>query len=463
MKNKNIFSPIKIAISHSISRSWSIDDLLTESERIIDCYCTNPDPRYLTASWSFSRTSKLGLKSFTQMLIASDARDQSEMSQKMAGFGKQRVSSSAITQTKAKIRPIFFRDLFLTITQRLPYSPAKGQKYRFIAIDGSNLPIIINRKEPEYLIQRKKGAAPIRSGYHMNLMMDLDSGIFLDMIPQSQTGKNERKAAAILIEHYRIYYDADEAIPVFVMDRGYFSYKIAALCDRFGYKYVIRTKTREFRSLFPELTAQEGIQDATKTLSCHQNRKIRANPRHKYVMRKTLEAIKPGLETMEFSVRGISIELKENEFEYLLTNLDDPMLDIEDYRDIYHNRWEIETKIGQLKYGAGLKKIHSKKAKWVEMEIYAVLIRMNLTCAAACIAFKKKKAFKSRKSQQHINLTKAVRTMAYYLQSRWSRYRTSISESDLIGEILRDPCCIRNGRSFSRKLHPNRVIGLCWR
>lgn len=477
MKNKYNFS-LATLLNRPVSSPKTIPALFDQTDDIVELACSNPDPSLLLSPQDFSRKSKLGLLAYVRLLIASHAPTQAAMSREMMGPGFERVSSSAITQTKGKIKSDFFKYLFfqinmvLILCSRQPNRKERRSKhqYQFIAIDGSNLPIPVNFSEPDYIVRKKNSNEPKWAGMHLSFCVDLLTGLFLDCVFQTQRGKDERKAAMIIMEHYHRYYHRDGITPVFIMDRGYFSYPLALFCARHGYKYLIRCKEREFFSLFPDLIEKEGIRDARKQLSIHNRASDRRNPNHKYVSPKTINAIKKGAEEMIYRVRGVSIEISPGVFEYLLTNFTDPDMTVSDYKLLYHARWKIETKIGQIKYGGHLLQIHSKKAEWIKQEVWAGLIAMNLSAAAALLAAPEAAQFKETERRQkkskhkyQINLTNVIRSVSLYLLGRWGKVIRRISESSLVEEIQREKSCIRENRSFPRKLYPKRLIWFTWR
>ena len=400
------------------------------------------------------------------------------MAKAMMGSGSDRVSSSAITQIKGKIKAEFFQYLFYQINMMLVLCSAgpnrrqrcRENRYQFIAIDGSNLPVPVNFDEPDYIVRRKDSNDPIHAGMHLNLALDLATGLFLDFVFQTQKGKDDRKAAKIIIEHYHWYYQQEGVTPVFIMDRGYFSFSLAEFCCKHGYQYIIRSKYREFTSLFPELKGKEGISDVRKRLSIHQRASDRNDPNRKYISRKAMNEICPGAEEAPFTVRSVSFETEPGKYVCLLTSFIEQNMTPADYSDGYHGRWGTETKIGQLKYGEHVLHIHSKNAEWIKQEVWAGLLGMNISTAVSLLcapqlggleAADEKEA--QEKPKYQINLTNVIRSVSVYLQGLWGRSTRSVSEKALIEEICREKSCIRENCSFIRKLHPKRLIWFTWR
>lgn len=448
------------------------EKLLAAANKVIDeqCKAAKASGSFFAAAGAFTRDdrdgSKLPLETFVKILISDHDKTQTELMQSWFEDKGPRASSSAFTQVKKKVRYSFFWKLFYEINQILLSGDLFEERYRLIAIDGSNKPTAVNKDEPENIVHRKdEPQETIRAGQHMSLMLDIGSQVFLGCYIQSQKCKDERKAAMIMIEHYRRLYHDDGVIPVFIMDRGYFSYKLALMLEKLGYKYLIRTKTREFSSLFPELIENSGIKDAVKTLTWHQRYKEKTSADSKYLPKTLMRQIDEKAEFIKFPVRGVSFQLDSGEYEYLLTNLIDKRRTTEFYLDLYHLRWQIETAIGQLKYGAGLRISHSRKAEFVKQEIYAALICWNLTVTIARFAALKEEQAavkRHRRHQYRINLTNAVRFMKKQLCSRW-RLDREFNAEEIESEICREKSCVRPGRSFKRNLRAKRFIWYSWR
>lgn len=54
-------------------------------------------------------------------------------------------------------------------------------------------------------------------------------------------------------------------------------------------------------------------------------------------------------------------EIAPGSYENIITNLPDIEFDFEDFKDLYHMRWDEENSFRDLKYPLCLKAFHSKK------------------------------------------------------------------------------------------------------
>ncbi|MFT6867604.1 MAG: hypothetical protein ACJA08_002447, partial [Cyclobacteriaceae bacterium] len=114
--------------------------------------------------------------------------------------------------------------------------------------------------------------------------------------------------------------------------------------------------------------------------------------------------------------RIIKVTLKNGDIEVLCTSLlDDKKYDIEEFRQLYHYRWNEEEAYKLLKSRIELEKFSGKTAQAVKQDFYAKVFLMTL-CAAYAHPIEEKvtaeyKADQNRKHAQKINRTHALATM----------------------------------------------------
>ena len=80
----------------------------------------------------------------------------------------------------------------------------------------------------------------------------------------------------------------------------------------------------------------------------------------------------------ELKFRVVRFLLDTGTYETLVTSLPRDKFSIQDLKELYHMRWEIETSFRKLKYTVGLIALHGKSDEFVAQEIYAALIAINL-------------------------------------------------------------------------------------
>ena len=57
----------------------------------------------------------------------------------------------------------------------------------------------------------------------------------------------------------------------------------------------------------------------------------------------------------------VRFKISDDTYESIITNLDESEFNIQDIKELYHLRWEIETSYRELKYHLDLNTLHSKK------------------------------------------------------------------------------------------------------
>ena len=66
----------------------------------------------------------------------------------------------------------------------------------------------------------------------------------------------------------------------------------------------------------------------------------------------------------DISLRVVRFEIEPGSYENIITNLPDIEFDFEDFKDLYHMRWDEENSFRDLKYPLCLKAFHSKKYEY---------------------------------------------------------------------------------------------------
>ena len=84
-----------------------------------------------------------------------------------------------------------------------------------------------------------------------------------------------------------------------------------------------------------------------------------------------------GSPSFDFECRVVRFKISDDTYESIITNLDESEFNIQDIKELYHLRWEIETSYRELKYHLDLNTLHSKKRMFIEQEIYAKLVLYN--------------------------------------------------------------------------------------
>ena len=85
-----------------------------------------------------------------------------------------------------------------------------------------------------------------------------------------------------------------------------------------------------------------------------------------------------------FLIRLITVRLENGNSEVLATNLPRNQFPQEDFREIYHMRWQIETAYETLKDRLQLENFTGTKATLLEQDIYSTIYVSNLAEDIIC-------------------------------------------------------------------------------
>ncbi len=306
-----------------------------------------------------------------------------------------RMTVSAFEQAKGKLCPEVFEHIFHEFTKHIDTSKKLDCKYRVFAIDGSDFTTNYNPNSNriiDYVEDRKPYCQT-----HGNILFDLENKVYTDCFIQSRTASDERKAAIEIIKRM------DHSYPsIVIMDRGYEGYNLMAHCSKLdNLFYIVRAKAgngglKDVAAL-PEAECDVDIDIVVTSSNYYYTKNKTTIPnlrliqtvknRHKEVVSKWYmnrtwdhEKLTP--------IRYRAVKFKINEdgkdkWEVLVTNLNRFEFPLERLKELYHQRWDIETSFRNLKYALGAINFHSKKDDFIDMELFAHLTMYNAT--SACI------------------------------------------------------------------------------
>lgn len=287
-------------------------------------------------------------------------------------------SPSAIQQQRAKLQPNALLHLLMQFTQKLP------KKYYFndfqlLACDGSDINVWYDPDDRESY----RPSAPQKRGsnhLHLHTMYDLGTQQYTNVLIEKTMSKNESRALVQMLQQIK-----NHSKTIILADRGYETYHVFAHIMEKSLFFAIRTKdilrkggiTYGFRLPDRELDVDLEFFITRSTVLSKKDpvRYKRLTPSSAFDF---LDTEKDGKQAVfPMKLRLVRFLLESGEYECILTNLgrdDFPPLKI---KELYHLRWGIETAFRKLKYNIGLSCLHSKKAEYVEQEIYAKIIMYN--------------------------------------------------------------------------------------
>lgn len=144
----------------------------------------------------------------------------------------------------------------------------------------------------------------------------------------------------------------------------------------------------------------------------------------------------------EITIRFVRFLLDDNTYEVIATSLPEEIFSMEDLKEIYHQRWGIETGFRELKYILGLSAFHSKQENSILQEIYARLVMYNFSML---IAQHVKPKEKDLKYKLQINFTQATKICLNFF-----RYKGKEPPYDIEATIQRFLLQIRPNRKRQR-------------
>ena len=155
------------------------------------------------------------------------------------------------------------------------------------------------------------------------------------------------------------------------------------------------------------------------------------------------------------SLRVVRIEVSENCFINLITNLPDLDFDIDGFKDLYHLRWSEENAFRDIKYPLCLKAFHSKKYSYIIQEVWARAILHNFSSAIMTNVTIEKR---DTKLEYQLNYSEGFKICRDFL-----RIHNETIITDVEGLIAQNIEAIRLERTFARQPRFKLPLSFCYR
>lgn len=251
-------------------------------------------------------------------------------------------SKQAFSKGRQRIKPEAFMELAFTVATEF-YSRAELQDwngYHLFGIDGTLLSLPCTKELTEiYGTHISQGTPQVQS--RVSCVYDVLNGMIVDT-RISPCGSSEIAQAEEMIRAFSM-----SEKPVFLLDRGYPSAELLQLFEQLGYKYVMRCSRSFVRSM--SLPSNDNVLT------------------HKFNKAKAAEKI-----------RVVKVPLSDDSTEYLVTNIFDE-ISIDEFKWLYHMRWEIEKKYDELKNKLEIENFSGYTPDAILQDYYATLFLSNLT------------------------------------------------------------------------------------
>lgn len=387
----------------------------------------------LVGDSSFSRNRKWDVKTILRFILSLGSNSLGHEIGEFFEYKEGFPTVSSFVQQRKKLSFSALEHIFHQFTQCTIENPGLFKGYRLLAIDGSSLTLPYNPKEDNVIGDNHV------SSLHLNALFDVCNKIFLDAIVQKGLEENECGAACELVERI-----TDKYPVIITADRGYENYNLFAHAEERLFDYVIRVRDSDNSCMVSGLKLpDEGEYDITKHVVITRKSTGPAmvnREKYKYLSKNArFDYIKDSKSPdYELTIRFVRFKLTDDSYEVLATSLSEELFSAEDLKEIYRQRWGIETGFRELKYIMGLSSFHSKQENSVLQEVFARLIMYNYS---AIITSHVKPKEKDRRYQLQVNFTQAAKICRNFF-----RYREKEPPYDIETTIQRFLLPIRPNR-----------------
>lgn len=404
----------------------------------------NKDQYVINPGKDFSRNSKLNLDELIHLLINMDGGSLTQELIKFSQRTGKTITKSALVQQRKKLRSTAFLAIQEEFVKKCAFKN-KHKGYRLLAVDGTDVNIFPN--EGDTLVS-KPGEKPC-SLMHLNAMYDICNKVFLGVVAQGKRVADERAALIQMLPKL----DQEENAIV-IADRGFESFNVMAhFVESENLDLILRVKQgkgaiREIASLpMTDLDC-----DLTIGITTSQTKEDKAAGRH-FIQTGSKKGKKNSEKTAiskwdfaspyNLKIRVVRFQLDTGKYETLVTTLPRDKFSSDDLKELYHQRWGIETAFRQLKYPTGLVNIKAKSVDMALQEIYISLIKYNYSesIIGEVVVYQSKK----NKHTYVVNHTAAIQLCLDFFRNRSKDVRK------LELEILRYILPYRSGRKDKRK------------
>ncbi len=255
------------------------------------------------------------------------------------------ISKQAFSKARYKISPLAFEDIFNLSTDLFLFTnhPRTWDGYRVFAVDGSEIAVDHNKNnETEFGL--KGGNQHSYPSTRLTALYDVTNDLIVDAVFTGISVGEREHANKLLSSEALINGKGYKNLILF--DRGYPSRELIYELEDKGFFYLIRC-THSFLSCVNECPdGEHSVSDI------HKGRTV------------SLRVIK---------------DTSGEEPHILVSNLFEEHQDMHYHQYLYHKRWSIETKYGELKTRVRLENFSGKNPQAIRQELYAALFISNLS------------------------------------------------------------------------------------
>lgn len=333
---------------------------------------------------------------------------------KVASFSPQ-----AFSKARYKIRSDAFYKVFREAV-RISCTVKKLQTqwgYRIFAVDGTSL-ILPDTKEN----YKAFGSGGNKDKSYAMASASIFYDVLNDIVLDGTIGRyqvSERKSCYKMLK--RTGEELTGKNKLILLDRGYQSREMYHFLQDNGYKYVIRVQSGKSTP-----KAIRGVQGDDCIVTDARDRSL--------------------------VQRVIKIPLDSGETEILVTNLFDETLTVEDFCQLYHLRWKIETKYSEIKHKYKLEKFTGYHPEGIRQDFYALLFLSCLTSLLRRESETRRVKRENTKWTYQISMLTVVNTLTHSITQLFYAGRSLTKLLTLIVETLKNKrSAIRPNRHAKRK------------
>lgn len=369
--------------------------------------------------------------------------------------GMESLSYQAFAHQRSKLAETAMPYLFDGFNRRTrQYDTATYLKgYILVGVDGTGLTTATNREGLSYL------KVSDSNQFHITALYDISNQVYIDLDVRTASKQYEVQSSIQMIEK-----NTFRPKTIILGDRAYGSFNHLEHLNRKGLKYVIRYKDDKSIWEIDDLPNMETDRTVICNIHTTQTKEDliaeKQHKSHRLVGKSKFGKPKKNV-TWDFEphaqikIRLVKFQLDDGKWEVLATNLTEEEFSIQELKEMYHERWKIETSFLHLKYNIGLINLHSRKEEYVVQEIYASFTAFNFCQRVTRAVARTMEQKQDRKYQYYINISQAFFLLKNAMQHTVNRVE------DIERTILRYLIPIKPGRHDRRKEHKPNGIASC--
>ena len=311
----------------------------------------------------FTRNRKMGFRDTILMLLTMEADCIKEELYRYFGRTTDAPSKAAFYKQRKKLNEMALANLLFTFNAKLT-KKLYNDKYQFIACDGSAVDIFRNPNDPDTFFEPNGKSTRGFNQVHINAFYSILDRRFTNLVIQPGRKRNEYSAFCEMVDAA----GNDGTPTVYFADMGYASYNNFAHVIENGQFFLIRCNDKRLQGILGHPI--EGL----KEMDCHVDRILtRTQSKKKYSRPELMDQYRYTCKAVpmdylnndraeyDISLRIVRFEIAPGSFENIKTNLPDIEFNFDDFKELYHMRWNEENSFRDLKYPLCLKALHSKK------------------------------------------------------------------------------------------------------